>query len=91
MGSIGVSPGAARLHLVDGVSVLRPEHQVFAAITTQVWVTWSRYTLDDHIRIGELLNTRAHQSHGPGNTRSPPAASQRRGPCGPGITARPRV
>jgi hypothetical protein len=53
MGSIGVAPGAARLHLVDGVSLLRPKHQVFAAITTQVWVTWSRYTLDDHIRIGD--------------------------------------
>jgi hypothetical protein len=53
MGSIGVAPGAARLHLVDWVSLLRPEHRVFAAITTQVWVTWGRYTLDDHIRIGD--------------------------------------
>ncbi|MBV9163140.1 MAG: hypothetical protein JO309_13735 [Pseudonocardiales bacterium] len=32
MGSIGVVPGAARLHLVDGVSLLRPEDQVFAAM-----------------------------------------------------------
>lgn len=53
MGSIGVAPGAARLHPVDGVSLLRPEHRVFAAITTQVWVTWGRYTLDDHARIGD--------------------------------------
>jgi hypothetical protein len=53
MGSIGVSPGAARLHLVDGVSLLRPEHQVFAAITTQVWVTWSRYAPGDHTRTGD--------------------------------------
>jgi integrase/recombinase XerC len=32
MGSIGVVPGAARLHLVDGVSLLRAEDQVFAAM-----------------------------------------------------------
>jgi integrase/recombinase XerC len=29
---IGVAPGAARLHLVDGVSLLRPEDQVFSAM-----------------------------------------------------------
>jgi hypothetical protein len=32
MGSIGVVPGAARLHLVDEVSLLRPEDQIFAAM-----------------------------------------------------------
>src|SRR5262245_54598175 len=32
MGPIGVVPGAARLHLVDGVSLLRPEDQVFEAM-----------------------------------------------------------
>jgi hypothetical protein len=32
--------GCGEAALVDGVSLLRPEHRVFAAITTQVWVTW---------------------------------------------------
>jgi hypothetical protein len=32
MDPIGVVPGAARLHLVDGVSLLRPEDQVFSAM-----------------------------------------------------------
>ena len=32
MDSMGVAPGAARLHLVGGVSLLRPEDQVFAAM-----------------------------------------------------------
>jgi integrase/recombinase XerC len=32
MAPIGVVPGAASLHLVDGVSLLRPEDQVFAAM-----------------------------------------------------------
>lgn len=34
-GSVGFSgsvPGAARLHLLDGVSLLRPEEQVFRAM-----------------------------------------------------------
>ncbi|MGH3790362.1 MAG: hypothetical protein ACRDQ9_06090 [Pseudonocardiaceae bacterium] len=29
---IGVAPGAASLHLVEGVSLLRPEDQVFSAM-----------------------------------------------------------
>jgi hypothetical protein len=29
---IGVTPGAASLHLVGGVSLLRPEEQVFSAM-----------------------------------------------------------
>ena len=32
MRPIGVVPGAASLHLVDGVSLLRPEDQVFSAM-----------------------------------------------------------
>lgn len=33
VGSIGGgAPGAARLHLVDGVALLRPEEQVFGAM-----------------------------------------------------------
>ncbi|WP_256413591.1 hypothetical protein [Saccharopolyspora sp. ASAGF58] len=32
MRPIGVVPGAASLHLVDGVSLLRPEEQVFSAM-----------------------------------------------------------
>jgi hypothetical protein len=32
MGRIGVVPGAASLHLVDGVSLLRPKDQVFSAM-----------------------------------------------------------
>lgn len=32
MAPIGVVPGAASLHLVDGVSLLRPEDQVFSAM-----------------------------------------------------------
>ncbi|MER6173603.1 hypothetical protein [Streptosporangium sp. NPDC001681] len=32
MGAEGVGPGSARLHLVGGVPLLRPEEQVFAAM-----------------------------------------------------------
>jgi integrase/recombinase XerC len=32
MRPIGVAPGAASLHLADGVSLLRPEDQVFSAM-----------------------------------------------------------
>ena len=32
MGSNGPAPGAARLHLADGVALLRPEEQVFTAM-----------------------------------------------------------
>ncbi|WP_330256897.1 site-specific integrase [Nocardia sp. NBC_00565] len=32
MGKQGVAPGSAALHLVDGLSLLRPEEQVFAAM-----------------------------------------------------------
>lgn len=32
MRPIGVATGAASLHLVDGVSLLRPEEQVFSAM-----------------------------------------------------------
>lgn len=32
MAPIGVVPGAVSLHLVDGVSLLRPEDQVFSAM-----------------------------------------------------------
>jgi len=32
MGFDGSAPGAARLHLVDGVALLRPEEQVFTAM-----------------------------------------------------------
>ena len=28
----GIAPGAARLHLADGVALLRPEEQVFTAM-----------------------------------------------------------
>ncbi|WP_230654798.1 hypothetical protein [Streptacidiphilus sp. ASG 303] len=34
MGFSGSIPGAARLHLVDGVALLRPEEQVFTAMLT---------------------------------------------------------
>ncbi|QHY96945.1 hypothetical protein SSPS47_17715 [Streptomyces sp. S4.7] len=34
MGFNGSIPGAARLHLVDGVALLRPEEQVFTAMLT---------------------------------------------------------
>ncbi|MEV5497677.1 hypothetical protein AB0M50_20000 [Nonomuraea fuscirosea] len=32
MGTDGSIPGAARLHLVDGITLLRPEEQVFTAM-----------------------------------------------------------
>ena len=34
MKQIGVVPGAASMHLVDGVSLLRPEEWVFSAMLT---------------------------------------------------------
>ncbi|MCD0484817.1 hypothetical protein LO771_21075 [Streptacidiphilus sp. ASG 303] len=34
VGFSGSIPGAARLHLVDGVALLRPEEQVFTAMLT---------------------------------------------------------
>ena len=62
VGLNGMAPGAARLHLADGVALLRPEEQVFPAMLDG----WRNQQLARNLACSTV---EGRERHGPGLRR----------------------